>query len=186
MDKYPDFWDVDLDDQVTCPFCGWEGRIGAEFEPRRECYELRCPGCERMLLIVLYPTTEETKRAAAAGNRRAQEALPQYLEHERFLARHERLKLKSPDQLPEIEGTGALAFEWDFLTDEERDERWSVIRHGERELWREPALWEGYERFEEVKAILKRRYGARFESLTPTERSEMWLRGDRHVKISTT
>ena len=54
----------------------------------------------------------------------------------------------------------------------------AVIRLKSQDVWREPALWEGSDRFLEVKALLKERYGSRFRSLTPTEGSELYLYGD--------
>jgi hypothetical protein len=51
---------------------------------------------------------------------------------------------------------------------------------------REPAIYEGAWRFDEVKAILKERYGRRFASLTPTGASEYYLLGDRGRRVSTT
>ena len=68
-------------------------------------------------------------------------------------------------------------------SDEDAGERWTVIRHGSTEVWREPAVYEAYERFDEVKAILKQRYGKRFRSLTPTKASKMWLYGDHFRSI---
>jgi hypothetical protein len=53
------------------------------------------------------------------------------------------------------------------------DEIWTVIRCGERVIWRELAYWEGWERFNEVKDILKRCYGNRFASLEPSNASEL-------------
>ncbi len=58
------------------------------------------------------------------------------------------------------------------------EEKLTVIRLGEQVIWVEPALWEGYDRFYEVKVLLKQRYGARFASLTPTEDSKLYLYGD--------
>lgn len=182
--KVRNYFDVSFDDTIGCPACGWEGCVGDEFEPRDEAYEVRCAECNGMLLIVPYPTVEEVKAAAAAGNERAVKGLPTYLKREQFIARYEKLKLKPTDELPEL-GGGALAFEWDLVADE-REELWTVIRFGEREIWREPAVWEGHERFAEVEEILRRRYGPRFHSLTPTERSEKYLYGDSWASISTT
>jgi hypothetical protein len=53
-----------------------------------------------------------------------------------------------------------------------------VIRLGDRVIWTEPGLWEGAWRFEQVKQVLKQRYGSRFRSLTPAEQSELYLYGD--------
>ncbi len=65
---------------------------------------------------------------------------------------------------------------WDF---EEADgEDWTVIKHAERVVWRELAYWEGGQRFNEVKDVLKAHYAERFVSLQPTAVSELYLYGD--------
>ena len=103
---------------------------------------------------------------------------------EQFQRAFDAAKLSSPDQLPELEGD-RLEFSWDAVTRDGED--LTVIRLGEREIWSEPELWEGYWRFYEVKELLKQRYGARFKSLTPTRESELYLYGDewreRPVKV---
>jgi hypothetical protein len=45
-------------------------------------------------------------------------------------------------------------------------------------VWKELAWWESVDRFNEVKNLLKEKYGSRFLRLTPTQPSEMWLYGD--------
>jgi hypothetical protein len=185
MDRHRSYYEVEMTDSISCP-CGWSGTVFDGFEPYGELYDVRCEECNRMLLIVSYPTVEETKEAAAAGNPRAIKGLAAALRVERFRVRFEAHQLRSPDELPELEGE-SLAFAWDFEgAVESDDDRWTVIRLGERVVWREPAVYEGAWRFEEVKAILKERYGARFASLTPTEASEYYLLGDRGQWPSTT
>ena len=174
------YYAVDLNDTIECS-CGWRGRISAAME----VYDGRCEECNRMLLIVTYPTFEETKEAAAAGDPRALKDLRTALATERYRERFEALRLRSPAELPDLDGE-AFAFAWDFEDDKADDALWTVIRLGEREVWREPALWEGHERFAEVKSILKERYGERFRSLTPTAASEHYLLGDRGRRVSTT
>jgi hypothetical protein len=168
---------------LECFACGWSGVADdGDDEYYDDLFDVKCPRCFQMLLIVSHPTIEETKRAAAQGNPKAQRNLEGALKREAFLDRLERECLKSPDELPVLTGD-ALEFEWDFESDEDAGERWTVIRHGSTEVWREPAVYEAYERFDEVKAILKQRYGKRFRSLTPTKASEMWLYGDHFRSI---
>jgi hypothetical protein len=104
MDRHRSYYEVEMDDPISCA-CGWSGTVFDGFEPYDELYDVRCQECNRMLLIVSYPTIEETKEAAAAGNRRAIKGLPFALERERFLAKLEAYRLHSPDQLPELEAT---------------------------------------------------------------------------------
>jgi hypothetical protein len=64
-----------------------------------------------------------------------------------------------------------------------------IIKVGDVELWRELAFFNNLRRFEEVKELLKARYGKRFRSLTPTRGSVEWLSGDnlgRALRISCT
>jgi hypothetical protein len=79
--------------------------------------------------------------------------------------------LHSPDQLPDIDSE-ALFFVWDQI---ETD---TVIRFGNQIVWREETGWEVYDRFEEIAAVLKQKYGRRLIDMVPTLRSEYALYGD--------
>jgi hypothetical protein len=57
-------------------------------------------------------------------------------------------------------------------------ERRTIILYGDRVLFSEPALWEGYERFEEICKIVRDKYGKNVTDLVPTSASEMYLYGD--------
>jgi hypothetical protein len=57
----------------TCR-CGWSGTVNEMFRTlHRELMDYECPseGCETMLVIVSYPTRDETLRAAEEGNEEA-------------------------------------------------------------------------------------------------------------------
>ena len=54
----------------------------------------------------------------------------------------------------------------------------TVVKYGDREIWREPAVYEGAKRFEEVVRILITKYGARLADVVPTPASEYYLYGD--------
>jgi hypothetical protein len=175
MGKHLSYWNYDRQAPLTCPDCGWTGRGPDNEEHFRDLLDVRCPQCDRMLLIVSYPTDEETRAAAAAGNEAAAAELPIVELRQQRLERAETLELKEPNELPDLPGS-AVSIEWDF---EERDgESWTVLRHEGKEIWRELAFWEGYERFAEVFELLRRRYGTRMTELRPTERSELYLYGD--------
>jgi hypothetical protein len=79
--------------------------------------------------------------------------------------------LTSPEQLPELEGK-ELILTWDQI---EAD---SIVLHGEKVIWREKTGWEVWERFEEIAALLKQRYGERLVDIVPTPRSLYALYGD--------
>ena len=70
-------------------------------------------------------------------------------------------------------------------TGEYENEDYQVIRVGEREVWRELAFWDNMVRFNEIKDLLKRKYGTRFKSLTPTDGSLDFLTGDHYFKLRT-
>lgn len=53
-----------------------------------------------------------------------------------------------------------------------------MICWGEREIWRELAWYEGYERFREVAVLLQRKYGRALRDLVPRDESELYLYGD--------
>ena len=163
-------------ERLTCPHCGWSGQAGeADREFYKELFDVACPRCEKMLLVVSYPTIEETRRAAAAGDDAAKRELPNIERMEARWARASELALTPRSELPELDGA-ELEFIWDF--EEAEGEDWTVIRFGEQLVWRELAYWEGWERFNEVKNILKGHYGARFASIEPSSASTMYLYGD--------
>jgi hypothetical protein len=171
-----DYYDYDEDAELACWKCGWHGqaRDGSRGY-YKELFDISCPKCDTMLLIVSHPTIDETKEAAASGNARAQAALPTVHKVEERLQRADELALKRADQLPELPGK-KLAFTWHL--EQSDGEHWTLVMLGDTLVWRELAYWEGWERFNEVKAILKKGYGQRFQSLTPAPGSAMYLFGD--------
>jgi hypothetical protein len=104
-----------------------------------------------------------------------------------LLDRFEQEKLRSADQLPDLDGE-SLEFDWGFAKGS--DGEWSqIIRSGDVEVWRELAFFNNVPRFEQIKGILKSKYGTRFKSLTPTAASIEWLSGDdigRALQVSYT
>jgi hypothetical protein len=95
--------------------------------------------------------------------------------------------LHSLEQLPELEGDESLEFTWDLETRVgEEKEDFQIVRIGDREIWRElAAFWDNILRFNEIKNLLKQRYGTRFKSLTPTDGSLDYLTGDHFYKLKT-
>lgn len=178
--RHVKYYEFDGDRTVSCS-CGWSGKAGhGNREDYRELYDISCPNCDRMLFIVAYPTHEETREAAAAGNREAERNLVVVTHREAFLARAEEHKLTAASELPDLEGD-ELIIDWDFEARTEKDEQrddWTVLRHGDRVIWREVGFYEGYERFGEVLEILRARYGDRLADLRPTEASYNYLLGD--------
>lgn len=56
-----------------CPVCGWHGAHGDMSGPNlfRELMDFGCPECDKMLLIISYPTLGEIVAAARDGNEEA-------------------------------------------------------------------------------------------------------------------
>jgi len=70
------------------------------------------------------------------------------------------------------------AKQYHYFDNYHRGKDLTIIRCGEVVIWKEPAFYEGWPRFNQVKEILKAKYGAKFKSLKPTERSQLALYGD--------
>jgi hypothetical protein len=65
-----DIYDYDEQAPLECPVCHWAGLAGdGAREYYRELFDVSCPRCDNMLLIVPYPTDEETKYCEARYKR---------------------------------------------------------------------------------------------------------------------
>jgi hypothetical protein len=84
---------------------------------------------------------------------------------------------RSTDQLPDL-AQDKVTLVWDFV-EGNSDSASTTIRLGDRVVWAEPAVWEGAERFAEVVAILKQKYGDQLIDVEPTKASGFYLFGDR-------
>ena len=186
MAKHVAYYAFDRHGNVTCPHCGAQANVDDWIENYDELFDVTCGKCGVMLYIVSYPTFEEVREWAERGHPAAIADLPGLDKREAFLARATASQPKSPDELPELEGD-QLAFTWAFQRDEdENGDHVVAVSLGETELWCEVAFWEGYDRFNELRELLRERYRERFVSLTPTEASYLYLLGDKLVTISTT
>lgn len=169
--NYYDDWKSEA---AACKKCPWTGTLDeGVHETFSDLFEVNCPKCDGRLALVMFPTLDEMVRAAPKLSplERSYNAAAS-----RFAMRFEALKLRSPDQLPELEAD-ALVLVWEGVTEEGHET--TVIRHGNDIVWREPAVWEGYTRFEEILKILKHKYGHRLLDVVPAPSSELWLWGDR-------
>ena len=187
--KYYSDWQKEL---FACGRCGWTGNVGyGDLEAGDAAAIIECPKCFSSLGVVLYPNLAETKEAAANGNAEAIKALPSFesriKDNSKLLETFDREKLRRTDQLPNLDGE-SLEFNWDFEKGD--DSEWhQVIRAGDAEVWRELAFFNNVPRFEEIKELLRAKYGTRFRSLTPTQASIEWLSGDnlgRALRLSYT
>jgi len=71
-------------------------------------------------------------------------------------------KLREATQLPDIDSPSFI-LHWDFVHAGFDSE--TLIKHGETIIFREPVIYEGYERFIEVAKILRARYGPALRDL---------------------
>ena len=178
--KHLAYWEYDPDATIECPACGWAGRCEDHQRLFRDLLDVECLDCERMLLIVSFPTDDETRAAAAAGNKEARREMAEVKRRavlDRLRAKYE---LTSADQLPDLPGDEIVVV-WDQIEatlDSRKASYWTVLRHGTLELWREPIYYEGIERLEVIARILQTKYGARLVEIRPTKDSEVYLYGD--------
>jgi hypothetical protein len=159
----------------TCRACGWKG-TGEQCRFRemyRELFEICCPSCGREVWIVMFPTIEERRQNWDKVSEEDKKSIEFIEAHQKdFAAR----SLKSPEQLPDIEGD-SLVFTWDIGDGRHGGD--TLLKYDGEIIWREPALYDCYERFAEVADILKRKYGKRIQDLMPTPKSHLYLYGDR-------
>jgi hypothetical protein len=164
-----------------CSECRWTGTVShGDLEAGDVAAIIECPKCFRSIGVVMYPNLQETKEAAANGNEEAIKALPSFesriKDNWKLQERFDQEKLRSADQLPNLDGE-SLEFDWDFAKGFD-GEFYQVIRARVVEVWRELAFFNNIRRFEEIKELLRAKYGTRFRSLTPTQASIEWLSGD--------
>jgi hypothetical protein len=176
----PSYYSDWKEQTYSCDKCGWWGK-GADCpqgELYRECVGRDCPQCHEELFILSFPTVGQMRDNwdnLSEGDR-MQVSLIEMTRKE-FAER----SLRSPDQLPDLEGE-ELALIWDCFWPGDGTSMIgteTVIRLGDQIIWREPARYEGCDRFAEIARILKARYKSRIRDLEPTDRSFAMLYGDR-------
>ncbi len=178
MTKHFGYYDDWKSTILECPRCGWKGTFDqGSVEHHDALMDSSCPQCAwleaHMLAIVSYPTIQEAEQNWSRldeGERRHVVAIRQRQEQ------WEKASLKVPDQLPELEGAD-LSIVWDCVDEAART--FTVLRHGDVEIWREPAVYEGYERFRAIVLILRQKYGVRLADVVPTPASKSYLYGDK-------
>ena len=159
--------------------CGWSGTIEQmSREIHREVVDHSCPTCDTMLVIQEYPSTSETREAAAKGDEQAIEALPSHERAERRQKRAKAAELKSVEQLPGLELMTPTLFVWDV--EETAEESWAIVRiaGSGQEVWRELAYWEGWERAVAVRDLLAEKYGPMYAGLVATWQGQNYNAGD--------
>jgi hypothetical protein len=181
--KWYSNWQQEL---LCCSRCGWVGKVSLDDleDPTDSGASIECPECHRRIGEVLFPNLRDTEEAAAQGNEEAVRELPKFREQiahaQARIDRFKQEKIESVNQLPELDGE-MLEFTWDIA--DAAGEKYQVIRLGDAEIWRELAFYENIQRFNEVKELLRKKYGSRFKMLKPTAASQEWLCGDNAGKL---
>jgi hypothetical protein len=161
-----------------CSHCAWQG-LGSELrqgEMFEELFELNCPTCGEEVTFIMYPSVRE----AIANGAAVSDADRQEMEEmQRFWAKCAEMELKSPDQLPDI-ASSAFTIVWDKVDD------MTVLRYRDTVIFTEVALYEGFERYQEVGLILKQKYGKALRDLEPTFASAIFLYGDNIFSVERT
>lgn len=65
------YYDYTDDYPIHCPHCGWKGtKKDTDKVPFEDCLLLVCPqvDCDRSIMTIHYPTPEDTRESAQAGN----------------------------------------------------------------------------------------------------------------------
>ncbi|MGB3344537.1 MAG: hypothetical protein WBA61_11535 [Aequorivita sp.] len=157
--------------EYRCDKCGWIG-LGEELEQGelfQDGFEVNCPKCGELFELVVFPTMAEVLEFGS------EEEKKEAREQMEFRDQWEALSLESADQLPEIEGDDLI-----FNIEERKYKRqeFLFLMHDGKEIWKEPLMYEYYERFIEIGKILQDKYGKRMKDLVPPE-YQAWLLGDR-------
>lgn len=162
----------------TCRHCGWSGP-GSLLDVGHvgdDATSMDCPKCGRFVAAEPHETLEAANARAATMTASERSQLDwRKRRQDCFPALDESFASTLPDL-----GPGPFSILWDFEENTDPDDLgpWTIVRHEDRVLWREPAYYEGFERFTEVARFLARRYGTALVDLAPVGSSELYLLGD--------
>ncbi len=146
--KFMAYWEYDPEATVVCS-CGWRGPVATTEDSHRWGLDVACAQCSKGLLVIEFPTREETE-IAADHNANAAKVLSRVSAIDQRWEKYDQVKLKTASQLPDLPGA-AIEIAWD-LDGSTGDSRGDVVlRHEGREIWRELGWYECYERFVAVK-----------------------------------
>jgi len=74
MAKTIEYYDYKENDVIRCPACFWSGKAkNGEREYYSDLFDVSCPKCNQMILIVPHPLVEDVKKAYDEGNPKAQD-----------------------------------------------------------------------------------------------------------------
>jgi hypothetical protein len=152
---------------------GAELRQGEVFE---QIVEYDCPQCGERVTFVAFPTSDEVRAAAAAGNEEAATELAKLDARERRQQRVLDTRQSAVAAPAELEH-GEIRCELRLVGDED-DETWIVLLANGHELHRELAFYEDTEPAHRLLAAMRKRYGTRLRSFA-YDNAMLYLGGDR-------
>lgn len=164
------------DAPATCRSCGWTGRrADLDAEPFEALLERSCPSCGAHIEIVVFPTDDDTRRAAAAG---VPEAVAALVGVERRAERSQHPQLQRPEDLPELPANSPRRLDI-VLEPHDGDDHWLVVKADADVVWRQPAFWEHVAAGEDLLRALWAGYTDRIDEIQVSPAAQMWLCGDR-------
>ena len=155
----------------SCKKCKWEG-IGKQTVDEWyswEGLEIFCPKCYHLLGLILFPTFDDVLKF---GTKKEKNDARQ---RQQFLDCVDASRLKSEEQLPEIESDKIVITLREEETVEGKNE-YIVLYWNEKEIWREIRTYEYYDRYIELGQILQKKYGSRLFDFEAEE--TMYFCGD--------
>jgi hypothetical protein len=163
--------------EVECPNCGTINVL----EKDRGEYDssgllVHCGSCPCCVAFIQWPTQRE---AEAAGDSAQMKMFDVMTTRQQCF---ERGRLKSPDQLPDINDE-IFRLEWDLenASPSNGNEVYTLIKHKGETIFKELAFWEGGFRYAQVAKILKEKYGSRLTDVIPTPAGWFYLEGDGFI-----
>jgi hypothetical protein len=174
MSIYSEGW---MNKAYTCDGCSWSGTGGESVRglPHRGKFiELTCPTCSELLDVLILPAEKGCAHSREGLTEEQLQAKEEADEQERL---YREKCLSSTNQLPNLPDAD-MTLTWDMEQDQ------TQIRIGEAVIWSEPAVYEGFDRFEQIALILKEKYGNRLKDLVPADRSKLFLYGDYEPSLA--
>lgn len=182
--KWSDSWETEI---VVCRRCGWQGAIEVdwdeEFVTPYGAIDFLCPRCPRVvhLASITLASTEEAREHWDELSAEEQSFYTKRIEREaQRIEREAKATHDFLESLPDIADDPLILvwdveFEWQGRCANATD---TTIKHEGQVIWRERAYYECVDRFNEVVAVLRQKYGDRLKALIPTGRSMTYLYGD--------
>ena len=165
----------------TCRQCSWSGSGGeASSELFAELFELNCPKCGGRLALVLLPTHDAIRSAAAEGHLEAIGMMDQVAKADDFQADQQRSRLK----LKQLRAVNGEKLEFSLATIETHD--WMSPSHvlllcNGTEIYRERSGFEHWEAVLEIGQAVMDQFGDHVAWFDPAEAGVSLLGDNIHA-----